>query len=189
MARKGFNRRWLAATALLALAALPSLHAQGTRAEDISDKVDARVAFHLLQGLAGEWTGTVGKDNMPATVTYRVGSNGTIVTEMLFAGTDHEMMTVYYLDGKNLVANHYCAMGNQPHYKLDTSRSTLKELVFAFDGGTNLEPNKDTHVHDGKISFVDKDKIETSWSAYAGGEKRGSHDFHLTRAARKQPAK
>ena len=189
MAREGFNRRWLVAAALLALAALPSLHAQGARGEDVSDKVDARIAFHLLQGLAGEWTGTAGKDNMPATVTYRVGSNGTIVTEVLFAGTDHEMMTVYYLEGKNLVANHYCAVGNQPHYKLDTMKSTLKELVFAFDGGTNFEPNKDLHVHDGKITFVDKDKIETSWSAYVEGEKRASHDFHLTRTAAKQAGK
>jgi hypothetical protein len=190
MAREGSkNLRWLAAVALLAAVTLPGLQAQGARTEDVSDKVDARVAFHLLQGLAGEWTGTAGKDNIPATVTYRVGSNGTIVTEMLFPGTDHEMMTVYYLEGKNLVANHYCAVGNQPHYKLDTAKSTLKELVFAFDGGTNLEPNKDTHVHDGKIAFVDKDKIETSWSAYAGGEKRGSHDFHLTRAAAKPSGK
>ncbi|MEA2602051.1 MAG: hypothetical protein QOF89_3043 [Acidobacteriota bacterium] len=188
MAREGFHLRWLAAAALLAALALPGVQAQGARGEDVSDKVDARIAFHLLQGLAGDWTGTAGKD-IPATVTYRVGSNGTIVTEMLFPGTDHEMMTVYYLEGKNLVANHYCAVGNQPHYKLDTAKSTLKELVFAFDGGTNLEPNKDTHVHDGRIAFVDKDKLEASWSAYAGGEKRGSHDFHLTRAAGKQPAK
>jgi hypothetical protein len=190
MAREGSkNLRRLAAAALLAALALPSVQAQGARTEDVSDKVDARVAFHLLQGLAGDWTGTAGKENIPATVTYRVGSNGTIVTEMLFPGTDHEMMTVYYLEGKNLVATHYCAMGNQPHFKLDTAKSTLKELVFAFDGGTNLEPNKDTHVHDGKIAIVDKDKIEATWSSYAGGEKQGAHDFHLTRVAAKQPAK
>lgn len=187
MAREGFNLRWLAAAALLAVVALPSVRAQGgLMPEDVSDKVDARVAFHLLKGLAGEWTGTAGKDNIPATVTYRIGSHGTVVTEMLFPDTDHEMMTVYFVQGKDLVANHYCAGGNQPHFKLDLAKSTLKELVFAFDGGTNLDPNKDMHVHDGSIKLVGDGKLEASWSSYFRGEKQSSHDFHLTRVVGKE---
>jgi hypothetical protein len=186
MAREGFKLRWLAAAALLAALALPSVHAQGgVKPEDTSDKVDARIAFHLLKGLAGEWTGTSGQENSPATVTYRVGSHGTVVTEMLFPDTDHEMMTVYYVEGKDLVANHYCATGNQPHFKLDMAKSTLKELVFAFDGGTNIDQNKDMHVHDGSIRIAGDGKLEASWSSYFRGEKQSSHDFHLTRVAAK----
>lgn len=187
MAREGFHLRRLAAAALLAALALPSVHAQGgLKPEDVSDKVDARVAFHLLKGLAGEWTGTSGKENAPATVTYRVGSHGTVVTEMLFPGTDHEMMTVYYVDGKNVVAHHYCAAGNQPHFKLDMAKSTLKELVFAFDGGDNLDLNKDMYVHDGTIKLAGDGKLETTWSSYFRGEKQDGHDFHLTRVAAKE---
>lgn len=186
MAREGFNLRWLAAAALLAALTLPSVRAQGLRAEDVSDKVDARVAFHMLKGLAGEWTGTAGKDNLPTTVTYRIGSHGTVVTEMLFPNTDHEMMTVYYVQGKDLVADHYCAAGNQPHFKLDMAKSTPKELIFTLDGGTNFDPNKDMHVHDGSIKLVGDGKLEASWSSYFRGEKQSSHDFHLTRAAGKE---
>lgn len=48
-----------------------------------------------------------------ASVRYEVGSGGTIVRELLFPGTEHEMLSVYHLGGGQLVATHYCAVGNQ----------------------------------------------------------------------------
>lgn len=181
MARDGFNLRRLAVATLLAASTIsPALGA-----EDISDRVDARIAFHKLKGLAGDWTGTAGKDSIPTTVTYRVGANGTVVTETLFPGTEREMITLYYVQGKDLVATHYCAMGNQPHFKLDTAKSTLKELVFAFDGGTNLDATHDSHVHDGKIGFTADGKLDNVWTFYSKGEQLSANDFHLTRAAGK----
>jgi hypothetical protein len=188
MTHQGIKLRWLAAAVLLAALAVPGLHAQ-VRPENISDRVDATIAFHKLQGLAGEWTGTAGKENMPATVTYRISSNGHVVTEVLFPGTDHEMMTLYYLQGTDLLATHYCSVGNRPQFKLDQSKSTMNELIFAFDGGYGFNPGKDMHIHDGKIDFLDKDKIGATWNFYSGGELRASHDFHLTKVAAKAAGK
>lgn len=161
------------ATALLVSAA---------RAEEMA-KVDAKTAFEKLKGLAGEWDGKGGSggQSIPAAVTYRSASNGTIVTEVLFAGTDHEMMTVYYLQGNDLVATHYCAAGNQPRFKLDLAKSTPTELAFSFDGGTNFDPAKDGHIHDGRIAFTGDGKLDSSWAFYAGGEKKGENTLHLTR--------
>ena len=146
-------------------------------------KIDAKTAFEKLKGLAGDWNGTGahGDQSIPATVTYHNGSNGSIVTEVLFPNTDHEMMTVYYLQGNDLVATHYCAMGNQPHFKLDLAKSTPTELVFAFDGGTNLDPMKDGHIHDGRIAFTGDGKLDNAWSFYVGNEKKGENSIHLTR--------
>jgi hypothetical protein len=177
--------RWLAAAALLAALALPALLAQAREPERISERIDARTAFHMLKSLAGDWTGTAGTENMPAKVTYRVSANGHVVTEVLFPGTEHEMMTLYYVQGSDVLATHYCAMGNRPQFKLDSGKSSLKELVFAFDGGNGFDPAKDGHIHDAKLDFTGKDKFDASWSFYSTGEKRGSNDFHLTRVAAK----
>jgi hypothetical protein len=157
------------ATALLVSAA---------RADEMA-KVDAKTAFEKLKGLAGDWAAS--GQTISASVVYRSASNGTIVTEVLFPGTAHEMMTVYYLEGNDLVATHYCAMGNQPHFKLDLAKSTPTELVFAFDGGANFDPAKDGHIHDGRIAFTGDGKVDSAWAFYVGGEKKGENSIHLTR--------
>ncbi|HEX4960571.1 MAG TPA: hypothetical protein VF173_07010 [Thermoanaerobaculia bacterium] len=181
MKHNGNPLRWLAAAALLAALAIPGLRAQMT--EHISDQMDGRTAFHMLKSLVGDWTGTAGEEKMPATVTYRISSNGHVVTEVLFPGTEHEMMTLYYLNGTDLQATHYCSIGNRPQFKLDPLKSSIKELVFAFDGGTGFNPGKDSHIHDAKIDFIAKDKLDATWSFYSNGEKHNTKDFHLTRVA------
>jgi hypothetical protein len=182
---KGITLRWFAAAALLAALKIPTLLAQAREPENISDKIDARTAFHMLKSLAGDWTGTAGKENTPTTVTYRITANGHVVTEILFAGTDHEMMTLYYVQGSDVLATHYCSVGNRPQFKLDSGKSSLKELVFNFDGGNGFDAGKDGHIHDAKLDFNGRNKFDASWSFYSGGEKRGSNDFHLTRVAAK----
>jgi hypothetical protein len=173
------------AAAALAALTIPTLHAQAREPENISERINARTAFHMLKSLAGTWTGTAGTDNAPATVTYKISANGHVVTEVLFSGTDHEMMTLYYVQGSDILATHYCSLGNRPQFKLDTGKSSLKELVFTFDGGSGFDSGKDNHIHDAKLDFNGKDKFDASWSFYSGGEKRGSNDFHLTRVAAK----
>jgi len=110
---------------------------------------------------------------------YEVGSGGTIVRELLFPGTEHEMLSVYHVVGGQLVATHYCAVGNQPRFKLKSA--TADELVFAFDGGTNFAPATDLHVHDGWIRFVAPDRLEEDWTVYKAGQQTGDHRFVLTR--------
>jgi hypothetical protein len=142
--------------------------------------VDAKAAFARLKTLAGEWKVDTGHGG-PAKTIYRVTSAGSAVMETIMAGTDHEMVSVYHLDGDNLVMTHYCAVGNQPRVKLDKSASTADKLVFAFDGGTNLDPAKDLHMHSGWINFLEGGKVEAEWEGYKDGKKAGTHKFVMTR--------
>ena len=144
--------------------------------------VDAKAAFQRLQSLAGTWEGyaTHEKTGPPATVVYRSASNGSVVMEDLFPGTSHEMISMYYLDGGELVMTHYCAMANQPHMRLDRKASTPDALVFAFDGGSNLDPAKDGHVHSGVIRF-EGDALQADWAVWQGGKESGHNRFFLTR--------
>jgi hypothetical protein len=161
-----------AAAALLLLLFVPvALHAQ--------TPVDAKAAYEALKGLAGTWEGTAMKeDGPPAKVVYTVSANGNVVTETLFPGTEHEMLTLYYLEGNDLRATHYCAMGNRPQFKLDPAASKPGELVFAFAGG--LDPAKDGHVHAGTIR-LQGDRLDNDWAVWSGGKQVGDNKFLLKR--------
>jgi hypothetical protein len=52
-------------------------------------------------------------------------------------------------------------MGNQPLMKLE--RATADLLQFGFAGGTNLDPAKDIHIHQGRIRFVAEGRLEEEW--------------------------
>jgi hypothetical protein len=107
---------------------------------------DAR--FQFLKGLVGAWTGPAAMDGMPAsTIEFRLTAGGTAIEEVEFAGTPMEMVTLYHLDGKELVATHYCALGNQP--RMTAAKRVVDEsLSFACAGKPgNAASHDDEHVH------------------------------------------
>jgi hypothetical protein len=168
-------------TATLLLAAI--LTAVVTFAESESQTtITPKAAFEKLKGLAGEWHGTEGEKDKghPAAVTYRTTSGGSAVMETLFPGSDHEMVTLYHLDGDKLVLTHYCMLANQPKMAL-TGKSTADELVFDFAGGSNVRPMKDMHMHSLRLRFENKDAITTEWDMFDAGQKVDSKKFFLTR--------
>jgi hypothetical protein len=144
--------------------------------------VDGKSAFERMKSLAGTWQGKAGhgEPDQPATVTYRVASGGSVVEETLFPGTPHEMISMYHLVDGQLVLTHYCSMANQPRMRLDPKASTPDRLVFAFDGGTNFDPAKDTHVHSGVVEWKG-DTLRASWTVWSGGKEAGQNNFALGR--------
>jgi hypothetical protein len=60
-------------------------------------------------------------------------------------------------------------LGNQPHMKADP-KSPANQIRFLFAGGSNLNPAKDKHMHEGTITFVDEDHIEWTGVAWEGGK-------------------
>lgn len=143
-----------------------------------AEGLSARAAFDVLKSLAGEWTGPVGK------VKFRVTSGGSAVFERQFPDEPHEMTSVYHLDGEELLMTHYCAAGNQPRMKLNRQKSTAKELVFDHLGGTNMDPAKDGHVHDGRLRVTGPGTYAAEWYFYSGGTCAGTNRFAMTRVAK-----
>ena len=77
-------------------------------------------ALKTMKSLAGTWKGTHilhGKE-VPASIEYKVSSNGSTVVETMFPGSPHEMVNVYHDKSGKLAMTHYCSMGNQPHLDL-----------------------------------------------------------------------
>jgi hypothetical protein len=131
----------------------------------------AHAGLERMKKLAGTWV-EAGKDGKPTdkvVSVVKVIGGGAVVHETLFPGQPHEMVSVYLVDGGDLVMTHYCALGNQPRMKADP-KSPAGKLRFEFAGGTNLDPAKDKHMHEGTITFVDDDHIEWSGVAWEGGK-------------------
>jgi hypothetical protein len=156
--------------------AIVGLIVSATWAGPADKGIEPKAAFETLKGLAGEWKGE------GQTVVYKVTANGSTVMETLFPGTAHEMISMYHLDGDTLRMTHYCASGNQPRTKLDAKASSPEKLVFVFDGGTNFDPAKDAHMHEGRITIKSAKEIETEWDGFQGGKKAGTHKFALKRS-------
>jgi hypothetical protein len=165
-----------------ALVALLALSSSLLASDPSRPPADPRAAYNQLKGLAGEWKGGIGKPDGPSnSVIYRVTANGHTVMETLFPGTDHEMISMYHLDGQELVLTHYCAAGNQPRMKYSQEKSTATELVFDFNGGSNLDAAKDGHIHCGRIRLPEPNRIEADWVFYAEGKPAGTNRFFLSR--------
>jgi hypothetical protein len=147
-------------------------------------RADGPAAFARLKALAGDFEGHVTTPEGPAArVEFRLAGNGSALVERLFAGTEHEMVTVYHLSGGDLVLTHYCAMANQPRMKLVAGGGD-GDLVFDFTGGDNVDPKATTHMHGGRMSLKGADAYESDWQVMSAGKPAGSNRFFMKRVAK-----
>jgi hypothetical protein len=101
------------------------------------------------------------------------------VVETMFAGTPGEMVTMYYLEGNELVLVHYCTAGNQPKMKLETPPEA-SELSFKCIGGTNMTED-DSHMHSVRLVPVDADHLKGSWNSMKAGKVEWVAEAELVR--------
>ncbi len=138
-----------------------------------------------LKKLAGEWV-EVGEDGQPTDTvvsSYRVTAGGSAVLEIIFPGTNHEMVTMYHEDGDDLVLTHYCVARNQPRMRAERDTGP-KKLVFKCIGGTNMKSENDEHMHEGRLTFIDEDHIKSEWLQHTNGKNTYTASHELVRKAK-----
>jgi hypothetical protein len=163
----------------LVLAAAPA----GASDPPVPPAADHGAAFERLKTLVGSWQGHhTTPDGPTMAVEYSLTGSGTAVVERLFAGSPHEMLSVYFMDGNQLVLTHYCAMGNQPRMKL-VAGGKEGDLRFDFVGGTNLDPATSTHIHGGRIGILGKDRFDADWIVWSGGRAAETKRLFMQRTA------
>src|SRR5882724_7494805 len=163
------NRTKVGILALLVLTlplASRTVHAEGAA------PFDEKAALERLRSLS-TWQGA--PESPDTAVRYE--RTGNAVMEIQHPGTPRQMISVFYLDQGHLVATHYC-VANQPHLRLDTAASTPDRLVFAFAGGSNLDPAQDGHLHAGTVQFK-PDRVESDWAVYYKGKELRVDHFRL----------
>lgn len=127
--------------------------------------------LEAMKKLVGEWTDT--SDHGPVSTSFRVSAGGSIVHETLFPGTEQEMISIYHMDGKDLILTHYCLLGNQPRLKAEDPANG-KKLSFKSIGGTNMKMD-DTHMGRGVITMIDDDHFEADWCSCTNGKPDEGH--------------
>jgi hypothetical protein len=148
----------------------------GTRAADPATKAPTNAGLEKLKKMAGTWV-EADKDGKPTdkvVSVVKVTAGGSTVHETLFPDSPMEMVSVYHLDGSDLVMTHYCMLGNQPRMKADP-KSPANQIVWKFAGGTNLDPKKDMHMHEGTLTFIDEDHVEMNGVGWVGGKPSEEH--------------
>jgi hypothetical protein len=152
----------------------------GVRSDDKPSNAPAaapHAGLERLKKLAGTWVAadSDGKPTDQIVSVIKVTAAGSAVHETLFPGQPHEMVSVYHRDGDDLVMTHFCALGNQPRMKADP-KSPANQIHFKFAGGSNIDPAKDMHMHEGTITFIDEDHIEFSGVCWEGGKPAKGHE-------------
>ncbi len=161
----------------LILAAVPASWGQSKDANKTTSKpeavvYDAASAFEFLKTLAGDWERSTGDHEHGSSsrlVSFKVTAAGSSIVETYNAGLPSEMVSIYHMDGKQLLLTHYCALKNAPVMKFEKSDKP-GEIKFAFHGGTNFDPKVDAHVHQGEFQIKDQNTVESNFVAFANGK-------------------
>jgi hypothetical protein len=142
---------------LRGVAAVALLFVSGT----LLAQSNAQKSFDRFKSMVGTWEGkSPGGDS--SEVTYRLAAGGTaVMAEMHMAGD--EMMSMYYVDGDQLLMTHFCPSGNQPRMKAVISPD-LNTVSFDFMDATNLPGPNTGHMHRAVFLFSDADHYTEEWT-------------------------
>ena len=141
---------------------------------------DAR--FEFLKRLEGSWIAAGGPGEHGGSVfEFRLTAGGHAIEEREMIDTPMEMLTVYHMEGDNLMATHYCMLGNQPRAK--AARKVVdNRLAFDCDGRPgNSATHDDKHVHGWSMRLDDEGRLHYTAEIVERNEVAEAPSFILTR--------
>lgn len=162
-------KRQLLMLSLLAVGVACAVVADDKHDHDV--KAPTNAGFEKLKTLVGTWVmaDEDGKPTEQVVSVIKLTAGGSAIHETIFPGEPHEMVSIYTPEGSDILMTHYCMLGNQPRMKA-SAKSPGKKLRFEFDGGTNLDPKKDKHMHSAVLTFIDDDHYEVDGVAWENGK-------------------
>lgn len=157
--------------------------AAGGRAKVVPAATAEQSALLLdqVKALEGTWEMTDDQGTKFVAAVFTVSSSGSVVREVMFPGSPHEMTNVYHMDGPTLVMTHYCAAGNQPRMRATATRPG--EIALKFDSVTNLKAADEKYMGELTITMSGPDKVDAAWKSFVRGETVADHSpvFTMTR--------
>ena len=134
--------------------------------------------FAQLKSLVGEWEAV--QDGVPVKETYTLTANGSTLMAETRSGSEPAMITMFTVDGRHLIATHYCIAGNQPQMVATTPNDLQKGVAFTLDRITGMKTPEDWHNTGITIALEDPNHMTQTWSYLYKG-KTGTTVFHYTR--------
>jgi hypothetical protein len=133
---------------------------------------NAQKTLDRFKSMAGTWQSKSPSGKI-SEVTYSLAAGGTtVMADMHLSG--HEMASMYYVDGDQLVMTHFCATGNQPRMKAVISPD-LNTVSFDFMDATNLPGPSTGHMHRAVFLFSDADHYTEEWTWKEEGKDSPMH--------------
>lgn len=125
-------------------------------------------AFKKIKSLAGAWNGKT-EGGKSVVVNYEIVSGGSVVMETInYLDNRTVVITMYHMNGKNLMLTHYGASGNQPRMKAG-SLGDANRISFSLMDVTNLSSPKDSYMKKLVLTFKDSGHFSQEWSLSIGG--------------------
>lgn len=160
-------------------AALVGCASGGARVVGTATPAQTAALLDRVKTLQGAWVMKDEKGQEQPASAFAVSSDGSIVREIMFAGSGHEMTNVYHMDGPTMLMTHYCALGNQPTMR--AAAGGPKVIDLKFDSVTNLHAPGDMYMGGMKLTFVDANHIKTDWTSYEAGKTVPHTTFEMWR--------
>jgi hypothetical protein len=159
----------------------------GAEGEDAScEDHPGKACLACVKKLEGSWYAADenGKATEMKMSEYSVTAGGTAVIETLFPGQDHEMVSVYYMEGNELMLTHYCVLGNHPKMKAKVDADS-GQIIFGCTGkGENFASCKGTHhMHEGRITPGDANHYNATWTPMENDAPGEKVSFDLVRGS------
>jgi hypothetical protein len=123
---------------------------------------NAQKALDRFRSMVGTWQGK-SPSGGTSMVTYRLAAGGTaVMADMHMA--DEDMVSMYYVDGDQLLMTHFCPSNNQPRMKAIISPD-LNTVTFDFLDATNLPGPQTGHMHRAVfLFFADPNHYSEEWT-------------------------
>ncbi len=139
---------------------------------------DDRLEF--MKALAGEWVAE--GEELNGKYEFRVTAGGHAVEEREMIDTPMEMLTVYHLDGGDLVGTHYCMMGNRPRVIGSALSENSKRIEFTCDGKPgNTRSHDDPHIHHWSMTLQEDGSLQYD-AVMKTGDDTQNYNTRLRRA-------
>jgi len=144
---------------------------------DLVAQSSAQKTLDRFKSMVGTWQGKAPNGDT-SEVTYRLAAGGTaVMADMHMAGDD--MMSMYYVNGDDLLMTHFCPSNNQPRMKALISPD-LNTVSFDFMDATNMKGPNAGHMHRAVFIFSDADHYTEEWT-WKQAEKSSTMHFEMQR--------
>jgi len=148
-------------------------------------RADAQAAFARMRSLLGEWHAPL-PNNETMIDIFRPIAFGTALLHEEWKNGEQLTATVFYVDGSQLRADHFCDMGNQLRYVDESTDPQV--LRFVLHDAANLDTHP-RHFHSTTWRYVDAEHHVQDWEAASPGKplKTIRMDFRRVAAAKVDP--
>lgn len=158
--RLGDKRMQYVLILMAVLTASPSL------AQDAKTPVQQ---FEDIKALTGRWSVL---ESERLQISFEPTANNTVVIERWETASGLHSMTVYHMDGPDLIATHYCPQGNQPRLVANEIKGSGR-ISFVFRDATDLDSTEEFQ-HELQFEMRKDGKVlrsENYWTAKGVGPK------------------